>query len=343
MSFTTDFISALDLAIRYLNISAESFVFIFGIIGNILNIIVFISLKTFRTNPCAFCLLILSISDSGMLLFNTLPNIFVNIFKVYGNVNSMFPCKISIAFGQVFGLMSHMIMCVAVIDQCMSTSTYERRQGINLKLMRCLIVIFIFVSILHGIPFLVFYDFQPLPGINATACVPKNKDGPFAKYAIYISFPIIQGFIPISIMSVFGLMAFRNVRTMSKRKVSIIRLRLEQQLTAMVLIRILSVCITVIPFLIVYVIRYIISSRINNPIVQKQYQLVNRVFTILFFVNYAVGFYIFLSISARFRRQLKFILFDVYLKKWRAKRNANRIQPTERSFVFPISNNWEHY
>ncbi|CAF4533049.1 unnamed protein product [Rotaria sp. Silwood1] len=284
MSFTTDFISALDLAIRYLNISAESFVFIFGIIGNILNIIVFISLKTFRTNPCAFCLLILSISDSGMLLFNTLPNIFVNIFKVYGNVNSMFPCKISIAFGQVFGLMSHMIMCVAVIDQCMSTSTYERRQGINLKLMRCLIVIFIFVSILHGIPFLVFYDFQPLPGINATACVPKNKDGPFA-----------------------------------------------------------NVCITVIPFLIVYVIRYIISSRINNPIVQKQYQLVNRVFTILFFVNYAVSFYIFLSISARFRRQLKFILFDVYLKKWRAKRNANRIQPTERSFVFPISNNWEHY
>ncbi|CAF2622581.1 unnamed protein product [Rotaria sp. Silwood2] len=289
MSSTTDFVSELDLVIRYFNISVQSFVFIFGMIGNILNIIVFLSLKTFRKNPCAFCMLILSISDSGILIFNTLPSIFVNIFKDYGDVNTMFPCQIPIAFGQVFGLMSHMIMCFAAIDQCKSTSIHEQRQGINLKYMRCFIIISIFVSILHGIPFLVFYNAQPLSGLNATACLPNDRNGPFSKYTIYVDFPIIDGFMPIFIMSVFGLIAFRNVRIMAKRRVHIIRLRLEQQLTAMVLIRILGVCITVIPFLIVYVIRYIISSHSNDPIVQKKLQLLNRVFTILFFVNYAVS------------------------------------------------------
>ncbi|CAF3568822.1 unnamed protein product [Rotaria sp. Silwood1] len=182
-----------------------------------------------------------------------------------------------------------MIICFAAVDQYMSTSMHERRQAINLKCMHRLIVISIFLSILYGIPFLVFYDIQPLSGTNTTTCRPNDNNGPFSKYVIYVSLPVIDGFIPIFIMSIAGFIAFLKVRTITKRKVHIIRLRLEQQLTAMVVMKILGVFITIIPFLILYIIRYIISWRSNDSIVQEQLRLVYHVFTILFFINYAVS------------------------------------------------------
>lgn len=289
MSLATDFANTLDTVIRSFNISVGSTVFIFGLIGNILDGIVFISLKTFRRSPCALFLLFLSLSDSGILIFNTLPSIFVNIFKDYDNVNRIFPCKIAVTFAQIFGLMSQIILCFAAFDQYKATSLQENRKIISQKRIRHLMFIGSFVSVLYGIPFLALFDAQLLSGTNSTTCRPNDDYGIFSKFVIYVSLPIIDGFIPLFIMSVFGSMAFGNVRTMHKRKVHIIRLRSEQQLTAMVLVKILCAFITLVPFLIVYVIRFIVSWRTTNLIVQKQFQLVNRVFTLLFFSNYGVS------------------------------------------------------
>ena len=289
MSSTDDFVTKMDLAIRYFNISAGSFVFISGFFGNILNTIVFLSLKTFRKNPCAFCLLVLSIADSGLLLSNVLPSIFLNIFKEHSDVNKMFPCKIQMAFAQIFGLMSHIIMCIGAIDQFKSTSLNRPRQSFNLKWIRCLIIIAIIISILYGIPFLIYYDALPLSGTNVTVCLPKDNGGLFSKYVVYVGLPIFGGFLPVTIMSVFGLLAFRNVRRMARRNIPISRLHLDQQLTVMVLMKVLNFCVTVVPFLVIYIVRYIVSSRTNDTIIQKQFQLVNRIFTMLFFVNYAVS------------------------------------------------------
>jgi len=289
MSSTTNIVATLGLITDDFTISTSLFVFIFGIIGNILNIIVFGSLKTFRKNPCAFCLLILSISDSGMLLFNTVPNILTYIFNNHGGINAIFACKISIDFGQIFALISHSIICLAAIDQYLSTSINKHYKGMSFTLTRHLIVIIIFVWILHGIPFLIYYDAQILPGTNVTSCRVNDNNGSFSKYLIYVCFPIVGGFLPISIMSVFALAALRNVRIMTKRKVNIIRLRLEQQLTAMVLMKILTICITIVPFLISYIIGYTIAYHNSDPIVQEKFLLVNRIFTFLLFVNYAVS------------------------------------------------------
>ncbi|CAF3525870.1 unnamed protein product [Rotaria sp. Silwood1] len=109
-----------------------------------------------------------------------------------------------------------MIICFAAVDQYMSTSMHERRQAINLKCMHRLIVISIFLSILYGIPFLVFYDIQPLSGTNTTTCRPNDNNGPFSKYVIYVSLPVIDGFIPIFIMSIAGFIAFLKLRVFVK-------------------------------------------------------------------------------------------------------------------------------
>lgn len=278
-----------DIIINNFSISTNIIVFIFGIIGNILNIIVFKSLKTFRKNSCAFCLLTLSISDIGMLLFNTMPNFLTDIFNDYHGINAIFSCKISISFAQTFALISHTIVCLAAIDQYLSTLMDEHRKGISFFLIQRLIIIFIFIYILHGIPFLVYYQAETLPGTNMTTCRLDSDSGAFSKYLIYVCFPIMGGLLPLSIMSIFGLIALRNVRTMTRRRVHIIRLRLEQQLTAMVLVKILFVCITVIPFLINYIVRFTILSSNNDAIVQKKLLLIMRVISFLLGINYAVS------------------------------------------------------
>ncbi|CAF4060046.1 unnamed protein product [Rotaria magnacalcarata] len=254
----------------------------------------------------------------------------------------MFPCNIQMAFAQIVGLMSHIIMCFGAIDQFMSTSLNESRQRFNLKSIQRLIIIVIVIYILYGIPFFIYYDAIPLSGTNATACLPKDSGGLFSKYVVYIGLPIFGGFLPVTIMSTFGFLTFRNVRRMARKNIPISRLRLDQQLTAMILIKILNFFVTVVPFLVVYIVRYIVSSHTNDTIIQKQFQLVNRVFTMLFYVNYADNFYIFVASSGRFRRQLKYVLINVHFKLWRAKRNMNRIHPAPECFELSVTSDFEH-
>jgi len=224
-----------------------------------------------------------------MLLFSTVANMLTDILQNHGGINTIFSCKISITFGQTFGLISHSIICLAAIDQYLSTSMHERRQGMSFSLIRRLIIIAICFCTFHGIPLLIYYEPQMLPGTNITTCRINDNNGAFSKYLIYVDLPIVGGFLPISIMSIFALIALHNVRAMTKRKVHIIRLRLEQQLTAMILMKILGVCITVIPFFINYIIRYAIAYHSNDPIFQKNFLLANSIFKFLLYVNYAVS------------------------------------------------------
>lgn len=263
--------------------------FIFGITGNLLNIIVFLSLQTFRKNPCAFCLLVLSISESGFLFFSVLPGSISNILNGVGDVNNPFSCKMRMPFPQIFGLMSQIIMCIASIDQAISTSMPERHYGLKMKTMKCLITGSVVISILHGIPFLIYYDVKSLYGTNATICRIDDNTGAFSSYAIYVSLPFVDGFIPIIIMSVSGLIAVCNIRSMKKKKIHIARLHLEKQLTAMVLIKLLSIYVTVVPFITFYCIRYVISFDINNAHVQAQLLATSYLFIVPFRINYAVS------------------------------------------------------
>ncbi|CAF1469614.1 unnamed protein product [Rotaria magnacalcarata] len=341
MSPADAYMTTLELATTYFTVCAGLFIVTLGMIGNILNIIVFLSLETFRKNPCAFCLLILSISESGMLLFFVIPDIFANILMDPGDAYITFPCKLRMAFPQIFGMMTHFIMCYAAIDQRLSTSMPDRHHGINIRIMRHLIMIAIFISVSHSIPFFLFYNVQLLAGTNRTVCRFTDNDGVFSIYAVYINLPVIHGIVPIAIISVFCLIALRNVRSMHKKKVHRMRLHLEQQLTSMVLTKNLSVYITVVPFLIVYVMRYIISNRTTNAILQGQLFTVYRFFMMVFYLNYADSFYIFLACSARFHRQLKFVVFDIYLRRWNNKRNINPVQGVEESFAIGIISNAE--
>ncbi|CAF4020093.1 unnamed protein product, partial [Rotaria sordida] len=49
---------------------------------------------------------------------------------------------------------------------------------------------------------------------------------------------------------------------------------------------------------------------------------------LLYYLSFACPFYIYISASERFRQQLIYVLFDIYLKRWRRPEIAtNQIVP----------------
>lgn len=109
-----------------------------------------------------------------------------------------------------------------------------------------------------------FYDIQPLSDTTKSICRLNTNHEIFVKYVLYVNLPLVNGLIPIIIWSVFGRIALHNVSSMRKRQVHVIRLRLEQQLTAMVLIKILSIIISLIPIVIIHLVGCLTSA--NNSV-----------------------------------------------------------------------------
>ena len=117
-------------------------------------------------------------------------------------------------------------------SQLLSTShRYSLRRLSTLKLARQLIFLNIVIWSLRGIPTLIFFEIRPSLG-----CSISNQF--YARYYSIDYFYILLGFLSMSLMIIFSLIAFRNVRKIIRSQISFERWRLDRELTAMVLIRV---------------------------------------------------------------------------------------------------------
>ena len=126
----------------------------------------------------------------------------------------------------------------------LSTShRYSLRRLSTLKSARQLIFLNIVIWSLRGIPTLIFFEIRPSLG-----CSISNQF--YARYYSIDYFYILLGFLSMSLMIIFSLIAFRNVRKIIRSQISCERRRLDRQLTAMVLIRVVFVIPLTLPYVI---------------------------------------------------------------------------------------------
>ncbi|CAF1473840.1 unnamed protein product [Rotaria sordida] len=136
-------------------------------------------------------------------------------------------------------------------------------------------------------------------------------------YSTYFFYPVLYGPVQIAVSLFFSLLAFRNVRRIVRRQVPIVRRRLDRQMTAMILTRVVFFVIFALPFTIYRM--YII----NNPPSRSnslQYSIGLLLQTSLnYFIslNNASNFYIFMAISSRYRRQVKCVLVRKCWQRWK--------------------------
>lgn len=265
-----------------INIYFGLLICITGVVGGLLNIIVFTTLRTFRQTTCATYLTSSAIASLGQSLTILFRN-FNTGFSI-GPLSSSIFCKLRFFLSQYFALVSLTSMCMATIDQFLSMSKYRDLNKKRLARYHCAFAyIFWFI---HGIFTFIYYD------SNQNRCITTNAT--FAAYYTYFFLPVLLGFFPITITSIFSLLAYFKILTTARTQTNIIRLSRDRQLTAMTLVNALFITITTIPYVICFV--YTLSITANNAEESARNQLIYVITGLFGLEVYTVSYFSFQQI-----------------------------------------------
>ena len=235
-----------------------------GVLGGLLNIVVFLSLRTFRQSPCAFFLTVMSIVNIGQLLTSLLSRILISGYNMDLTEKSVSFCKFRTYCLQVCTLISYSCMCLATVDQFLATSLRPRWQSwFTLKRAYLWCTVFIVVWMLHGVPALILYTPVLSAKTGKTNCATSNAL--FQRYLRYVYTLTLAGILPITITVLFGSLAYYNVRQIPYRAVPLVRRGLDKQLTSMVLIQVLYNFTVIVPYVCLIFISYTTNVTIDSP------------------------------------------------------------------------------
>ena len=234
---------------------------VLGLLGGLLNIIVFTSLKTFRQNSCAFFLTLMSCVNMGQLVTGQLSRVLITGFGLDLTKTSLFYCKFR-SFGiQVFGYISFTCMCLATIDQFLATCAgVYWRQWNNIQFTQRLCAGLSLLWILYCIPYLVLYDQTVTAGGASVTCTNTNLF--FRQYHAYMNNIVLSSSLPILITVVFASLAYKNVRLIAYRAVPLVRRELDKQLTNMVLVQVVWNFFVLVPYTLATVLP--LATTLNN-------------------------------------------------------------------------------
>jgi hypothetical protein len=273
-----------------------------GLISNIFIILILTNLRIFRGNQCAFYLIIECSSNIGLLSTILSSRILAYILGIDPVHLSIVWCKIRSWATQVFAFISLFTISCATLDQYLSTNhRYSFRQMSTLKLAYRLIFCIISFAIIHNIPLLFLTEIRPITGCSVYNSILK-------KYYAFFYYPIVVSLLPVIITGSMSLLAYRNVRKIVRLQVPIVRRRLDRQLTAMILARVICLLTLALPYIIYSVSTVNISINANDYTGLAIEGLINAIILSLFYGNYSINFYIYLAISSRFRHQVKYFL-----------------------------------
>ncbi|CAF0977170.1 unnamed protein product [Adineta steineri] len=303
------------------------FILIIGIIGGILNIIIFTTLKTFRETTCAFYLTFASIVGMGQLLTALFVRILSDGFSIDPRPMLWF-CK-TYFFASNWCLSVWLTsMCLATIDQVLSMSKYRHLS--NLRLAQRFILIACIFWFIHSLFTFIYWD------TSSSACAVFNPI--YSIYFSHFTLPVLYGCLPLSILIIFSVLAFYKARTLASQNVNVVRLSRDRQLTAMLLVYIGYIVIAIIPFTSFYI--YILNIYTTDPFVLVSNGLIFTITILIEYSMYSVAFYIYCCASERFRKQLVHVLGNIFFGRWQHwinRRNNNQVLPIITIDVCPTN------
>ncbi|UJR32346.1 hypothetical protein I4U23_019809 [Adineta vaga] len=321
---STSFIASLLDAYRAVIVYSGIPILILGLIGNCLNTIVFLSLRTFRQNSCAFYLTVMSMVNIVQLLTGLLTRIMITGFNIDWTQSSLIYCKFRTFCFQLTSAMSFTCICLATIDQyCATCSRLQWQQFSRINLARRLLILIIICLFIEQIPCMIYYEHNQLISTGKVICTITNLS--FIQFNTYFNYLILGNILPYLITISFGILAYRNVKKLAHRTIPLVRRELDKQLTSIVLIQVIFNFFFVFPSFIMYIIAS--YGHIQEPIVVAQINLAYAITLCLYFVYFTCPFYIYITVSERFRRQLVFVLFKTYQKRF--QRQQQRIVPDQ--------------
>jgi hypothetical protein len=230
----------------------------------------------------------MSFANIGQLITGLLSRIMISGFGIDWTHTSAFYCKFRLYTIQGCGLVSVACMCLATIDQYLATCSGPRWQQWSNNKTACHLcaISVVVVSLLHGIPFLIYYTLSVSLTTGQPTCAASNAI--FVQYFTYFYQLVLLSSLPIFITVLFGLLAYRNVQQLAYRTIPLVRRELDKQLTRMVLIEVVFNFFAVVPYLITILLLF--ETSINSDIVvNAQIRFANSVTMYFYYMYYAVS------------------------------------------------------
>ncbi|CAF1173584.1 unnamed protein product [Adineta ricciae] len=223
---------------------------------------------------------------TGLLTF-----IMINGFKINWANASVTYCKFRAFYVQTCIMISLSCMCLATVDQFLATQSNALWHRLNnIKVARSVVTGIAVCVITYCIPLLVYYGHTTSSSTGQAICDITNNV--FASYRIF-STPFLIGFIPLLIMSIFGLLAYWNVQRIAYRTIPLVRRELDKQLTSMVLIQIFYNVLAITPVLIVGLYYFILDKTLDTCSKTILNILLNLL-TVIYYFYYVVRFILYL-------------------------------------------------
>ncbi|CAF1084383.1 unnamed protein product [Adineta ricciae] len=269
--------------------------FCLGILGNLMNIWIFIHELAHRRTPCTLYLLMASATGLIQLMSGQIPRFLILGFNDDLTRVSLVWCKCRQFLIATFGGIALTFQCLATIDQFLVTSRSAHiRQFSQIKWAYRISIGVFAVWISQGIPFLVFNQIQ------SGTCIIGNWI--LNMYWSYVYFLGLLTAISITVMVTFGVLAYHNMRLLKNTA----RLySADQQLTTMICMQVIIVVFSIAAYGGYNVYSLATASTLKDA-EQKGKDLVAFTVTSLSaFLNYGSSFYIFFASSSHFRQQTK--------------------------------------
>ena len=189
------------------------------------------TLKTFRQTWCRLYLTAASAINIVQLLCGLLARILISGYGIDLTKTSVFFCKVRVFIGFIGTLIWLTFICLAVADQFASI-TIRWRHLCNRRLALHIVAVIILFWCLYGIPYLIFYNVYVPPATGLPICTNTNW---YLSISISrVQLPVLFGCLSLSIQIIFRALIWMNLHGERGRRVPIVRLRRDKQLTAMV-------------------------------------------------------------------------------------------------------------
>jgi hypothetical protein len=241
-----------------------------------MNILIFPSVRTYRTAPSSFYFLVGSIVNTIYILINLNTRIVTAANGFDLTLTSLIWCKARPVFAGSLAPISFICSCLATIDQFFVTSQIVNiRRCSNIKWTHRILIVVIIVWCIHRMFGILFYN------ITSIRC--SSTNAVYADYAV-IYFIVILCAIPVLVMIIFGCLVYRNIR----QTIVLAEQQADRPLTRMTLIQIILVIISIAPYSISSAYRLITSRITKNIDRQIKKNFITTMVTLVSYLYYIV-------------------------------------------------------
>lgn len=189
---------------QLISIYIGGLLFVLGTFGNLMNIYVFCYTRSYQKLPTSVFLVALSLAGQIHLIFNILFPFLTAILGYNPLALNTVACKLRLYSSTAFPQIAIFSLCLCVIDRYLMTTRFARLRTLFTIRRACLILVLsIIIWLCYSIPSTIYTINVP----SWNLCAPLYT---LAQISAYFNLFLTVVF-PITIMSVFGLLTWRNL------------------------------------------------------------------------------------------------------------------------------------